>query len=60
MFKKMTHSNILLIIKKGLKISIVEVFKDSILTIIENIECKDFRIKLIKKKLLLNIYCHTY
>ena len=38
----------------------VEVFKGSISIIIENIKYKDFRIKPIRKKLLLNIYCYIY
>ena len=54
------HSSILLTIRKGLKINIVEISKNSILIIAENMECKDFKIKLIRKELLLNIYCHIY
>ena len=54
------HSNTLLIIRKRLKINIIKISKDFILIIIENIKCKNFRIKLIKKKLSLNIYYHIY
>ena len=56
----MMYSSILLIIRKRLKISMVKIFKGFILIIIENIEYKDFRIELIKKELLLNMYRHTY
>ena len=56
----MTYFSILLTIRKKLKISIVEVSKNSIWIIIENIKYKNFRIKLIRKELLLNIYCHIY
>ena len=54
------YFSILSIIKKRLKISIIEIFKGFILIIVENIECKDFRIKLIRKELLLSIYCYIY
>ena len=60
MFKRVTHFNILLITRKRLKISIVEVFKGFIWIIIENMECKDSRIRLIRKELLLNIYYYIY
>ena len=60
MFKRVIYSNILLTIRKGLKISMVEVFKNSILIMIKNIKCKGSRIELIKKKLLLNIYYYIY
>ena len=56
----MIYSSILLTIRKGLKISIIEISKDFILIIVENIEYKDFRIGLIRKELLLNIYYYTY
>ena len=60
MFKKIIYSNTLLTIRKGLKISIIEVFKGFVLIMVENIECKNSRIKLIKKELLLSIYHHTH
>ena len=60
MLKRIIYSNILLIIRKRLKINIVKTFKDFILIIIKNIKYKDSRIKLIRKKLLLNIYYHIY
>ena len=60
MFKRVMYSNILSITRKGLKISMVEASKDFALIIIENIKCKDSRIGLMKKELLLNIYYHIY
>ena len=54
------YSSISLIIRKGLKINIIKASKDSALIIIENIEYKDSKIRLIKKELLLNIYYHIY
>ena len=60
MFKRIIYSNILSITKKGLKISIIEIFKGFILIIIKNIEYKDFKIGLMRKELLLNIYHHIY
>ena len=38
----------------------VEVSKNSASTMAENIECKDSKIKSIKKKLSLNIYHYIY
>ena len=60
MFKRVTHSNILSITRKKLKINIIEASKDSILIITENIKYKDSKIKSIKKELSLNIYHHTH
>ena len=60
MFKKIIYSNILLTTRKGLKINIVEVSKGFILIMAENTEYKGFRIGLIRKELLLNIYYHIY
>ena len=60
MFKRVTYFSILLTIRKGLKISMVEVSKDFILIIIENMEYKGFRIGLIRKELLLSIYYYIY
>ena len=54
------YFSISLITRKELKISIIKIFKDFILIIIENIKCKDFRIKSIRKELLLNIYHYIY
>ena len=38
----------------------IEVSKGFVLIMIENMECKDFRIRLIRKELLLNIYYYIY
>ena len=54
------YFSILLTIRKGLKISIVEAFKNFVLIMVENMECKGFRIELMRKELLLNIYCYTH
>ena len=60
MFKKVIHFSTSSTTKKGLKISIIKIFKNSILIIVENIEYKNFRIKPIKKELLLSIYHYIY
>ena len=56
----MMYFSISSITRKGLKINIIEVSKNSILIIVENIKCKDSKIGLIRKELLLNIYCYIY
>ena len=38
----------------------IEIFKDFILIMIENIKYKNSRIELIRKELLLNIYYYIY
>ena len=60
MFKRVIYSNILLTIRKKLKINIIEVFKGFVQIIIKNIKYKDSRIRLMRKELLLNIYYYIY